>query len=92
MVTYEYRCACTATATIEQPMRADGPPESVPCPAACGERAMRVWSAPAAIHFRGPGFYSTDVKGRTERRRRPNPGDDLHREHDPAADFIARHA
>jgi predicted nucleic acid-binding Zn ribbon protein len=68
---------------------------SVPTPAEwrCDEHgvmAPREWTAPAAIHFRGSGFYSTDVKGAQERRRRPNPGDDLHRPHDPAAAKIAR--
>lgn len=42
--------------------------------------ARRVFSPPAAIHFHGPGFYSTDVKGTLHRRRRRNAGDDLHRE------------
>lgn len=57
---------------------------------ACLQRAARVFWAPAAIHFKGRGFYATDVKGAQERRRRPNPGDDLPRQHDPVADALAR--
>ena len=56
----------------------------------CGADARRVYSAPAAIHFKAGGFYSTDVKARQERRRRPNPGDDLYVGHDEAARRIAR--
>ena len=65
---------------------ADVPP-SIEC--MCGETADRIYGPPAAIHFRGPGFYSTDVKGRVGRKRRPNPGDDLHKEFDAPAARIA---
>ncbi|CAA9306527.1 MAG: hypothetical protein AVDCRST_MAG90-154 [uncultured Microvirga sp.] len=57
---------------------------------ACVATAARIFTVPAAIVFRGSGFYSTDVRGRLERRRRKNAGDSLPREHDAAADAIAR--
>lgn len=56
----------------------------------CGQEARRLLTPPAAIHFHGPGFYATDVKGAQQRRRRPNAGDDLRRFHDPDAARIAR--
>lgn len=56
----------------------------------CGKIAERVFAPPAAIHYRGRGFYATDVKGAQERKRRPNPGDDLFIGHDPQAAAIAR--
>lgn len=62
--------------------------ESNPTP--CGARARRLFNVPAAIHFKGAGFYSTDVKGRVERRRRPNPGDDLATPFDTHAAAVAR--
>lgn len=56
----------------------------------CLATADRVFHAPGAVHFKGPGFYSTDVKGRVERKRRRNAGDGL-----PAGDAdthrIAKH-
>jgi predicted nucleic acid-binding Zn ribbon protein len=56
----------------------------------CEHVAERVFLPPAAIHFKGRGFYATDVTGAQQRRRRPNPGDDLYRGHDPDAAAIAR--
>lgn len=58
--------------------------------ARCAKRAKRVFSPLAAIHFRGRGFYATDVNSAQRRRRRPNPGDDLFKPHDPDAAAIAR--
>jgi hypothetical protein len=55
----------------------------------CNRTAKRVFSPPAAIHFRGGGFYATDVTGRIHRKRRPNPGDDLPVEFDTPAARIA---
>lgn len=63
-------------------------PAEIICPD-CATAAKRVFTPPAAIHFKGPGFYSTDVKGRLERKRRPNPGDDLPVEFDHGAARIA---
>jgi hypothetical protein len=60
-------------------------PESLEGPSC----AYRVFTPPAAIHFHGPGFYATDVKGKIGRKRRPNPGDDLYRDNDLAAERIA---
>lgn len=88
--TYEFACECGATKELRQRM-SDDLPETLPCGVGgCEGRARRVWSPPAAVHFKGNGFYSTDVKGRQERKRRPNPGDDLHVGHDEAARRIAR--
>lgn len=42
----------------------------------CDQLARRRFSL-AAIHFKGGGFYANDYKGRYDRKRRPNPGDDL---------------
>lgn len=102
MATYEYRCPHGHTVEHVQSM-VDDVPRYVFCTtcrddaiAAGADRPMtiarRVFHAPAAIHFKGPGFYATDVKSRVERRRRPNPGDDLPVEHDRFAERIANHA
>jgi predicted nucleic acid-binding Zn ribbon protein len=85
---YEYQCPAGHTIELSQPI-ADPTPSELLCEGH-DMMAARVWAPPAAIHFKGAGFYSTDVKGAQERRRRPNPGDDLHRPHDPAAAKIAR--
>lgn len=63
-------------------------PIQVSC-ASCSAEAKRVYAPPAAIHFRGPGFYSTDVRGKIHRKRRSNPGDDLPVEYDIPAARIA---
>lgn len=91
------QCQHTVSAPLDIPARRF---PGVPClqgddvvqtdMALCLHPARRVYTAPAAIHFRGPGFYSTDVKARQERKRRPNPGDDLYVGHDRAAAQIAR--
>lgn len=86
MPRYDYRCEfCGATIEREFPM-AEVPAE-VTCE--CEAPAHRVFSSPAAIHFKGGGFYATDVKGTVGRRRRPNPGDDLHKGFDHGAARIA---
>lgn len=85
MPTYSYRCP--EDHQSEQVFKMADVPEYVECP--CGKRAVRVWEAPAAIVFRGGGFYSTDVTGRIGRKRRANPGDDLHVEFDAGAARIA---
>jgi predicted nucleic acid-binding Zn ribbon protein len=65
-------------------------PTSIRCPeVGCRRQAERIFAAPAAIIFRGGGFYATDVTGRIHRKRRPNPGDDLHVEFDTGAARIA---
>jgi predicted nucleic acid-binding Zn ribbon protein len=88
MPLYEYRCPQGCLLELTQPM-------SVPTPAELfcdehGTMSPREWTAPVAIIFRGRGFYSTDVKGGQERKRRKNAGDDLLRSHDPTAAAIAR--
>ena len=88
MPSYLFKCqGCRRTKELVQSIH-DDLPEDVPCQ--CGERAPRVFLPPAAIHFKGRGFYATDVKGSQERQRRPNPGDGLHTAHDPQAAAIAR--
>lgn len=100
MPAYTYRCP--AGHLIEHVQSIHDPlPATIACPVVivstddaselhCASHASRVIDAPAAVHFKGPGFYSTDVRGSQQRRRRPNPGDDLLRQHDPAAAAIAR--
>lgn len=86
MPRYDYRCEfCGATTERLFPM-AEVPAE-VTCE--CDAIAHRVYAPPAAIHFHGAGFYSTDVKGALHRRRRPNAGDDLPKEFDHGAARIA---
>jgi predicted nucleic acid-binding Zn ribbon protein len=82
--------ACNHASVRALPERQHPAAVGIPTDGLCGMQATRVWEAPAAIHFKGPGFYSTDVKGRQERRRRPNPGDDLFVGHDQTAADIAR--
>lgn len=86
MPSYEFECPLGHRVELVQKM-SDPLPAKVEC---CEYDAQRVWSAPAAIHFRAPGFYSTDVRARQERRRRPNAADDLPRNHDQTAANIAR--
>ena len=62
--------------------------ETAPCPE-CSQPARRIFQVPAAIHFKGPGFYETDVRGKLHRKRRANPGDDLPAEFDADAAKIA---
>lgn len=88
MPAYTFRCPDGHVTELVQKF-SDPLSEVVDCDG-CDLRAHRVYEPPAAIHFRAPGFYSTDVKARQERRRRPNAGDDLFRPHDPAAAKIAR--
>ncbi len=87
MARYEYRCPLGHVTELVQSMMAPTP-ATTECQ--CEETASRVFTAPSAIHFKGPGFYATDVKGTQQRKRRPNPGDDLYRSHDQAAANIAR--
>jgi predicted nucleic acid-binding Zn ribbon protein len=100
MARYEFRCPRNHATEVVAPM-SEGAPPSIQCEASvlpltggpgvrCGEIASRVFTPLAAIHFFGKGFYATDVNSAQRRRRRPNAGDDLHREHDPTAAAIAR--
>lgn len=92
MARYDFRCGAGVDTVLIQPMASPTPAEQ-PCDCdrpGCDGTASRVWEAPAAIHFKGQGFYATDVKGSQERRRRPNSGDRLARPHDPDAAQIAR--
>lgn len=86
MPTYEFECPAGHRQEVVQKM-SDPLPAKVEC---CEYDAQRVWTPPAAVHFKGNGFYSTDVKARQERRRRPNAADDLYRGHDTDAAAIAR--
>lgn len=86
MPTYDFKCSAGHVTEHVCPMSEI--PETVLCEN-CRRRGQRVFSAPAAILFRGGGFYSTDVNGRVRRKRRPNPGDDLPVEFDHGAARIA---
>ena len=88
MPAYEYRCSkyghrFEVFMPINGPMR-----QRLKCQhPRCRQMADRVFGW-ASTHYHGAGFYTTDVKGRTERKRRPNVGDDLARAHDPVAAAI----
>jgi putative FmdB family regulatory protein len=88
MPRYDYRCPFGHE--TEAIFSMGDAPQEIPC-TSCpdAQAATRVFSVPAAIHFHGSGFYNTDVNGRTRRKRRPNPGDDLYKEFDTAAARIA---
>lgn len=86
MARYDYKCEDEHVCEVTMSM-ADVVPE-VECPT-CGKPARRIFSGPAAIHFKGPGFYATDVKGTLHRKRRANPGDDLPKEFDRGAARVA---
>jgi len=88
MALYEYQCPGGHVMELRQAM-ADPTPSELRC-AEHDAAAPRLFTPPAAIHFRGAGFYATDVKSSQERRRRPNAGDDLARNHDPVAAAIAK--
>lgn len=85
MAKYDFRCSRGHVTEHTCPM-ADVP-VTITC--GCNRQAKRIFAPPAAIHFRGAGFYATDVTGRIHRKRRPNPGDDLHTEFDAPAARIA---
>ncbi len=63
MPTYEYRCPKGHTFEVFHRM-SDPPPEACE---ACGGKPLEKVLYPAAIHFKGSGFYSTDY-GRAKRR------------------------
>ena len=87
MARYEYRCPHGHVTEAIFPM--GEAPAEIPCHTDA-HMAQRVFNPPAAIHFKGSGFYTTDVKGRLNRRRRPNPGDDLPKEFDRDTAKIAQ--
>jgi predicted nucleic acid-binding Zn ribbon protein len=60
MPAYDFRCP--AGHVVEGVFDMANPPSQIPC--SCGEQARRVYHAPAAIHFKAPGFYATDVAGK----------------------------
>lgn len=63
MPIYEYRCPQGHTFELFQRMT-DPPPEACQV---CGDKPVTKVLYPAAIHFKGSGFYSTDY-GRGNRR------------------------
>jgi putative FmdB family regulatory protein len=83
-----YDFTCPEHGTFEHVCGMAEVEETEPCPE-CGQPAQRIFQVPAAIHFKGPGFYATDVTGRLHRKRRKNPGDDLPKEFDHDAARIA---
>jgi putative FmdB family regulatory protein len=70
MPIYEYRCPNGHTFEVFQPMT-DPPPDICEV---CGEGPVTKVLYPAAIHFKGSGFYSTDY-GRANRRPAAKDGD-----------------
>ncbi len=70
MPIYEYRCPNGHTFELFQRM-ADAPAEVCEV---CGEGPVTKVLYPAAIHFKGSGFYSTDY-GRGQRRSASKDGD-----------------
>jgi predicted nucleic acid-binding Zn ribbon protein len=91
MARYDFRCPDGHVTEVACSM-ADVPPtvECLVCSLAQKEvTAERIFTVPAAIHFKGPGFYATDVKGALHRKRRSNAGDDLPKEFDSGAARIA---
>ena len=71
MPTYEYRCPKGHTFELFQRM-SDPPAETCQI---CGEGPVTKVLYPAAIHFKGSGFYSTDY-GRGNKRSAPKEGSD----------------
>jgi putative FmdB family regulatory protein len=70
MPTYEYRCPNGHTFEIFHRMSDPGPEACEVCGAAPLEKVLY----PAAIHFKGSGFYTTDY-GRGSRKRDGKEGD-----------------
>ena len=70
MPTYEYRCPNGHTFEIFHRMSDSGPEACEVCGAAPLEKVLY----PAAIHFKGSGFYTTDY-GRGSRKRDGKEGD-----------------
>ena len=64
MPIYEYRCPKGHTFELFQRMGAP-PPDACEV---CGESPLEIVLHPVAVHFKGPGFYSTDY-GRGGRKR-----------------------
>jgi putative FmdB family regulatory protein len=71
MPIYEYRCPKGHTFELFQRM-SDPPPETCQI---CGEGPVTKVLYPAAIHFKGSGFYSTDY-GRGNKRASPKESSD----------------
>jgi putative FmdB family regulatory protein len=71
MPTYEYRCPNGHTFELFQRM-ADPPPSECQI---CGAKPLTKVLYPAALHFKGSGFYATDY-GRGGRKREAEPARD----------------
>jgi putative FmdB family regulatory protein len=71
MPTYEYRCPNGHTFELFHRM-ADPPPSECQI---CGAKPLTKVLYPAAVHFKGSGFYATDY-GRGGRKRDPEPSRD----------------
>ena len=67
MPIYEYRCPKGHRFELFQRMGAP-PPEKCEI---CGEGPLEIVLHPVAVHFKGPGFYSTDY-GKGGRKREPS--------------------
>ena len=61
MPTYEYACStCDATHEVQQKM---SDPTLTECPV-CGQPTVRKLFSGVGVHFKGPGFYRTDSRGK----------------------------
>lgn len=61
MAEYKYACKeCGQAFTISHPM-VDKSPRDEFCPHCHSTEILRVWT-PIPVHYRGHGFYATDVK------------------------------
>ena len=67
MPIYEYRCPKGHRFELFQSMSAP-PPEKCEI---CGQGQLEIVLHPVAVHFKGPGFYSTDY-GKGGRKREPS--------------------
>jgi putative FmdB family regulatory protein len=78
MPIYEYRCPNGHTFELFQRMTDPAPSECQ----ICGEAPVQKVLYPAAIHFKGSGFYSTDY-GRGARKKEVSPDGDKPAEKKP---------
>ncbi len=65
MAEYKFACKnCGASFTVSHPM-IDSHPALINCPYCLSMEVLRVWT-PVPIHYKGSGFYTTDVASEKE--------------------------
>jgi len=65
MATYRYACQnCSKPFTVTRPMNSVNMAQPY-CPHCCSMEILRVWE-PVPVHYKGHGFYSTDVASAKE--------------------------